>query len=48
MELQEAKDYVFQLMKDKNNIESELKALQEVLDAVCIMKHNKTSYRTLV
>ena len=33
MELQEAKDYVFQLMKDKNKIESELKALQEVLDA---------------
>ncbi|XP_076666628.1 26S proteasome non-ATPase regulatory subunit 9 [Andrena cerasifolii] len=33
MELQEAKDYVFQLMKDKDKIESELKDLQEVLDA---------------
>ena len=33
MELQEAKDYVFQLMKDKDKIETEIKALQEVLDA---------------
>lgn len=48
MELQEAKDYVFQLMKDKDKIESELKALQEVLDTVCISKHNIASYQTLV
>lgn len=48
MELQEAKDYVFQLMKDKDKIESELKALQEVLDTVCILKHNIASYQTLV
>ncbi|XP_076638391.1 26S proteasome non-ATPase regulatory subunit 9 [Colletes latitarsis] len=33
MELQEAKDYVLQLMKEKDNIESELKALKEILDS---------------
>ncbi|XP_054011234.1 26S proteasome non-ATPase regulatory subunit 9 [Hylaeus anthracinus] len=33
MELQEAKDKVLQLMKDKDKIESELKALKEILDA---------------
>nr|XP_003700210.1 PREDICTED: 26S proteasome non-ATPase regulatory subunit 9 [Megachile rotundata] len=32
MELQEAKDYVLQLMKDKDKIESDLKALKEILD----------------
>lgn len=35
MELQEAKDYVLQLMKDKDKIESDLKALKEILDIVC-------------
>lgn len=35
MELQEAKDYVLQLMKDKDKIESGLKALKEILDIVC-------------
>ncbi|XP_043581791.1 26S proteasome non-ATPase regulatory subunit 9 [Bombus pyrosoma] len=32
MELQEAKDYVLGLMKDKDKIESDLKALKEILD----------------
>ncbi|CAK9822174.1 26S proteasome non-ATPase regulatory subunit 9 [Anthophora retusa] len=32
MELQEAKDYVLQLMKDKDKIESDLKDLKEILD----------------
>ncbi|CAL7948577.1 unnamed protein product [Xylocopa violacea] len=32
MELQEAKDYVLQLMKDKDKIESDMKALKEILD----------------
>ncbi|XP_050590239.1 26S proteasome non-ATPase regulatory subunit 9 isoform X2 [Bombus affinis] len=32
MELQEAKDYILQLMKDKDKIESDLKALKEILD----------------
>ncbi|XP_026669193.1 26S proteasome non-ATPase regulatory subunit 9 [Ceratina calcarata] len=32
MELQEAKDYVLQLMKDKDKIEADLKALAEVLE----------------
>ncbi|KAK1132564.1 hypothetical protein K0M31_013947 [Melipona bicolor] len=32
MELQEAKDYVLQLMKDKDKIESDLEALKEILD----------------
>lgn len=32
MELQEAKDTVLQLMKDKDKIESELKTLKEILD----------------
>lgn len=36
MELQEAKDAVLQLMKDKENIESNLRALKEILDSVCI------------
>lgn len=36
MELQEAKDAVFQLMKEKDKIESDLRALKEVLDSVCI------------
>lgn len=35
MELQETKDYVLQLMKDKDKIESDLKALKEILDIVC-------------
>ena len=35
MELQEAKDYVLQLMKDKDKIESDLEALKEILDIVC-------------
>lgn len=34
MELQEAKDAVFQLMKDKEKIESEMKALKDVLESV--------------
>lgn len=38
MELQEAKDYVLRLMKDKEKIESDLKTLKEVLDSVCISK----------
>ncbi|KZC06696.1 26S proteasome non-ATPase regulatory subunit 9 [Dufourea novaeangliae] len=33
MELQEAKDYVLQLIKDKDKIEADLKALKEILDA---------------
>ncbi|XP_043258106.1 26S proteasome non-ATPase regulatory subunit 9 [Colletes gigas] len=33
MELQEAKDYVLQLMKEKEKIESELKTLKEILDS---------------
>ncbi|KOC59020.1 26S proteasome non-ATPase regulatory subunit 9 [Habropoda laboriosa] len=33
MELQEAKDYVLQLMKDKDKIESDLEDLKEILDA---------------
>ncbi|XP_029662533.1 26S proteasome non-ATPase regulatory subunit 9 [Formica exsecta] len=33
MELQEAKDAVLQLMKDKENIESNLRALKEILDS---------------
>ncbi|XP_029036679.1 26S proteasome non-ATPase regulatory subunit 9 [Osmia bicornis bicornis] len=33
MELQEAKDYVLQLMKDKDKIESDLKDLKEILDS---------------
>lgn len=37
MELQEAKDYVLQLMKDKDKIESDLKALKEILDIVCML-----------
>lgn len=37
MELQEAKDAVLQLMKDKENIESNLRALKEILDSVCIV-----------
>lgn len=36
MELQEAKDAVLQLMKDKEKIESDLKSLKEILDSVCI------------
>lgn len=36
MELQEAKDAVLQLMKEKDKIESDLRALKEVLDSVCI------------
>lgn len=36
MELQEAKDHVLQLIKDKDKIESDLKALKEILDAVRI------------
>ncbi|KAK9310017.1 hypothetical protein QLX08_000496 [Tetragonisca angustula] len=32
MELQEAKDYVLQLMKDKDKIESDLEALKEILE----------------
>ena len=35
MELQEAKDYVLQLMKDKDKIESDLEALKEILEIVC-------------
>lgn len=41
MELQEAKDYVLQLMKDKDKIESDLKALKEVLDVVCVLIYLK-------
>lgn len=37
MELQEAKDAVLQLMKDKEKIESNLRALKEILDSVCIV-----------
>jgi len=37
MELQEAKDAVLQLMKDKEKIESDLRALKEILDSVCIV-----------
>lgn len=37
MELQEAKDAVLQLMKDKEKIESNLQALKEILDSVCIV-----------
>ncbi|XP_076645126.1 26S proteasome non-ATPase regulatory subunit 9 isoform X1 [Halictus rubicundus] len=33
MELQEAKNYVLQLMKDKDEIEAELKAFKEILDS---------------
>ncbi|TGZ57020.1 26S proteasome non-ATPase regulatory subunit 9 [Temnothorax longispinosus] len=33
MELQEAKDHVLQLMKEKDKIESDLRALKEVLDS---------------
>lgn len=36
MELQEAKDAVLHLMKEKDKIESDLRALKEVLDSVCI------------
>jgi len=36
MELQEAKDAVLQLMKEKDKIESDLRALKEILDSVCI------------
>lgn len=36
MELQEAKDAVLQLMKDKEKIESDLRTLKEILDCVCI------------
>lgn len=36
MELQEAKDTVLQLMKEKDKIESDLRALKEILDSVCI------------
>lgn len=34
MELQEAKDAVLQLMKDKDKIEVDLRALKEILDCV--------------
>lgn len=34
MELQEAKDAVFQLMKDKDKIESDLRTLKEIL--ICV------------
>lgn len=34
MELQEAKDAVFELMKEKDKIESDLRTLKEVLDSV--------------
>lgn len=44
MELQEAKDAVLQLMKDKENIESNLRALKEILDSVCIVYYF-TPYR---
>nr|XP_033322467.1 26S proteasome non-ATPase regulatory subunit 9 [Megalopta genalis] len=33
MELQETKNYVLQLMKDKDDIEAEIKALKEILDS---------------
>lgn len=36
MELQETKDAVLQLMKEKDKIESDLRALKEILDSVCI------------
>lgn len=36
MELQEAKDAVLQLMKDKDKIEVDLRALKEILDCVRI------------
>lgn len=38
MELQEAKDAVLQLMKEKDKIESDLRALKEVLDSVRIVR----------
>ena len=37
MELQEAKDAVLQLMKEKDKIESDLRALKEILDSVCVI-----------
>lgn len=36
MELQEAKDAVFQLMKEKDKLDSDLRALKEILDSVTI------------
>lgn len=39
MELQEAKDEVLRLMKDKDKIEYDIRALKDVLDSVCIIKH---------
>lgn len=44
MELQEAKDVVLQLMKDKEKIESDLRTLKEILDSVCIV-HYFTPHR---
>jgi len=37
MELQEAKDAVLQLMKEKDKIEDDLRALKEILDSVRIL-----------
>jgi len=37
MELQEAKDAVLQLMKEKDKIEGELRSLKEILDFVRIL-----------
>lgn len=37
MESQEAKNLVLQLMKDKDKIESDLRASKEILDSVCIV-----------
>lgn len=47
MELQKAKDVVFQLMKEKDKIESDLRALKEVLDSVCIAFDFMTTRETL-
>jgi len=37
MELQEAKDAVLQLMKEKDKIEDDLRVLKEILDCVRIL-----------
>lgn len=36
MELQEAKDAIFELMKEKDKIESKLLELTKILDNVCV------------
>lgn len=38
MELQETKDAVLQLIKDKDKMEGDIRALKEILDSVRILR----------